>query len=437
MKKIRVGMVGLGTVGSGVLHVLRTNAEELARRTGTVFELTRFASRSPERWEGLGLDPAKGATNPMDVALAEDVDLFVEVMGGVEGPRELVKAALKSGKCVVTANKALLAEHGDEIFAVATHVGRRIGFEASVCGGVPVIELLKTGFASENIRRLVGIVNGTCNFMLTEMADKGTDYADALAEAQRLGFAEADPTLDVNGMDSAHKLALLSLVAWGVRLKTDEVAVSGIEAVSSIDINFARELGMTVKLVASAVRGDDDRLSLSVDPTLVPSSSLMGQVHGPVNAVMIDGRHVGPLVISGAGAGRLPTANAVVADMLEAARFLDRPSCDDAAPTGYPEKLRRDAVLLPAEDARAEYYLRFTALDRPGVLAMIAQDLAQRGISIAQVIQHGRDKKEAVPVMILTHEARRGDLESAVAEIDRSDKIMKPTVVMKVLREVA
>ncbi len=436
MRNIRVGLIGLGTVGSGVLHILRNHTAELERRTGTTFQITRFASRSPEKWTSLGMDASLGTTDPEEVAAAPDVDLLVELMSGVEVPRRVLLRAFETGKNVVTANKALLSECGDEIFAAATRAGRKIGFEASVCGGVPIIQLLKTGFASENIRRVVGIVNGTCNFILTEMTQRRAGLAETLAEAQRRGFAEADPTLDVNGMDSAHKLTLLAMLAWGVRVSATDVRVQGIEGIATEDIAYADEMGMTIKLLAVARRDDADRIGLSVDPTLVPSSSVIGQVHGAVNAVLIDGEHVGPLVMTGAGAGQMPTANAVVADMIEIARVASSTAPCDEFPTGVPEEGRARADILPPDEIPAEYYLRFTALDRPGVLANIATHLAQNGISIAQVVQHGRDRHEAVPVIILTHEATAGAIRESIARVDASAHVTRPTVVMNVLREV-
>ncbi|MBZ0274345.1 homoserine dehydrogenase [bacterium] len=435
MQTIRIGLVGIGTVGASVVAILRDLEAELLRRADARIEIARYASRRKDRWEELGLDPARGTTDPLAVASDPDVDVVIEVMGGVETAREVVLAALAAGKDVVTANKALLAGHGDEIFDAADRAGRMIGFEASVCGGIPVIHVLKRSLASERIRRLVGIVNGTCNFVLSEMAEAGGDFAGALAEAQRRGFAEADPTLDISGADSAHKLALLSILAWGVRLSHTSIALQGIEAISDVDVAFAAELGMTPKLLAIARRNDDGRYALFVGPCLVPARSLIGRVRGSLNAVLIEGEHLGPFIMTGAGAGGMPTANSVVSDVIEIARARAG-GVAMRHPTGFPEDKRLEPELVPFAEQEEEFYLRFSVPDQPGVLAGISTALSERGISIAQVIQHGRSVGQTVPLMILTHEARRGDVAEAIHAIDAMPFIKDKAVIMNVIKEV-
>ncbi|MCB9477236.1 MAG: homoserine dehydrogenase [Deltaproteobacteria bacterium] len=435
MKTIRLGLLGLGTVGSGVLEILARQGEELTRRTGARFEVARYCSRSPEKWAALGLDPSKGTTDPMALVNDPKIDVLVELAGGIDLPKKVILAALDEGKDVVTANKALLSECADEIFAAVSEANARLGFEASVCGGIPIIRLLQNGLASERIKRLTGIVNGTCNYILTVMTDAPRPFDEVLAEAQALGYAEADPTLDIDGSDSAHKLSLLAMLAWGVRLKYSDIHTHGITEITATDIAAAGELKMIVKLLAVAERHDDGRLGLYVGPHLLPEDSVLGQVSDATNAVMVDGANIGQLVITGAGAGKLPTANSVVADLIAVARQRVQEADPFNAPAGFPEDARAAANVVPFEEQIASFYLRISAIDKPGVLADVARILADHKISIASMIQHGRDEGESVSVIILTHEASRGALKDAVARIDDLETTTDRTVVMTVMED--
>jgi homoserine dehydrogenase len=416
LKPVRIALLGCGTVGTGVVKLLRQNGAMLARKLGAPLELAAVADRSLKPDRKLGLDARHITRDSAALVVRPDVDIVVELFGGFEPARTLILKSLGAGKDVVTANKALLAERGDEIFRAAAKAGLAIGFEASVGGGVPIIRTLREALAGDRQRAVYGIVNGTCNSILTTMSDDGVEFKPALASAQRLGLAEANPALDVEGRDAAHKLCLLVTLAFGVSLKPAQVYTEGITRVAQSDIVYARELGYTVKLLAIA-KDDNGAIEARVHPTMIPARHLLAGVGGAFNAIYIHGEALGPTMYSGLGAGQMPTATAVMADILEIAR--QRIAGARSHALGYPVATIRRASVKPMDDVVCEYYLRFMAEDRPGVLGVIASMLGRNRISIASVIQKGRGAARTVPVIMRTHEARERNLRRALAAISR------------------
>jgi len=430
---LRIGLLGLGQVGGGVVRILEANAREIEARLGVRPRVVRALVRDPARERVAEASGIALVVDPAAVVQAPDVDVVVEVMGGLEPARTLVLQALAARRPVVTANKALLAAHGPEIFAAATASGVDVLFEAAVCGGVPIIRTLREALASDRIESVRGIVNGTTNFILAAM-EQGRPYADALAEAQRLGFAEADPTLDVTGRDAAQKLLILASLAFGARLDLRDIAIEGIVDVEPADFAFAREFDCTVKLLATAQRMDAGLL-LDVRPTLVPLDSTLAAVRGAFNAVELRSFALGPSLLAGQGAGALPTGSAVVSDIIEAGRNLA---------TRAAGRVPHFAWRRPGEDAPAPlapgsrtgpWYLRLLVADRPGVLARIAGALGERGISIASVIQRERATgPQGIPVVVETHEAREADVRAALATLAAEAFQRGPTRLMPIGR---
>jgi homoserine dehydrogenase len=417
VRPVRIGLLGCGTVGEGVVRLIRGNAAMFERKLGAPVVLVGVADRSLKPDPALGLDARLITRDSAGLVVRDDVDIVVELFGGHQPARELILKALAAGKDVVTANKALLAEDGDAIFRAAAKAGRVIGFEASVGGGVPIIRTLREALAGDRNRAVYGIVNGTCNSILTMMTERGSDFTEALAQAQRDGLAEADPTLDIEGHDAAHKLCLLVTLAFGVRLKPAQVYTEGISGIASSDINYARELGFTIKLLAIAK--DDDGIEARVHPTMIPSRHLLAGVSGAFNAIYVNSEALGPSMYFGQGAGQMPTATAVMADILEIARHRLAEGSGVAHPLGYPAATVPPARVKPMDDVLCEYYLRFMARDRPGVLGNIASILGRNEISIASVIQQERGVETTVPVIMRTHEARERNLKRALASIRR------------------
>jgi len=418
VKPVRIALLGCGTVGTGVVKLLRRNAATLQRRLGAPLELAGVADRSLKPDRSLGLTSSLITRDSAALVAQPEVDIVVELFGGVEPARGLILRALAAGKDVVTANKALLAEHGEEMFRAAASAGLAIGFEASVGGGVPIIRTLREALAGDRQRAVYGIVNGTCNSILTMMSDRGADFQTALKEAQRTGLAEADPSLDIDGHDAAHKLCLLVTLAFGALLKPSQVHTEGISAITQADIAYAAELGYVIKLLAIA-KDDDGRIEARVHPTMIPRRHVLSSVSGAFNAIYIHGEALGSTMYLGLGAGQMPTATAVVADILEIAR--DRIAGGNSRPhaLGYPVAWMKHARVKPMDDVVCEYYLRFTAQDKPGVLGRIASVLGRNGISIASVLQQGRGVEKTVPVIMRTHEARERNLTRALDRIAR------------------
>ncbi|HKV54730.1 MAG TPA: homoserine dehydrogenase [Candidatus Binataceae bacterium] len=417
-KPVRVALLGCGTVGEGVVRLLRRHAAMFERKLGAPLVLAGVADRSLKPDPSLGLDAALITRDSAALVERNDIDIVVELFGGQEPARSLILKALASGKDVVTANKALLAERGEEIFRMAAKSRLAVGFEASVGGGVPIMRTLREALAGDRQRAVYGIVNGTCNSILSMMTDTGAEFANALSQAQASGLAEADPTLDIEGHDAAHKLCLLVSLAFGVMLKPPKVHTEGISGVTLADINYARQLGYTIKLLAIA-KDDGGAIEARVHPTMIPQHHLLAGVAGAFNAIYVHSEALGPTMYYGLGAGQLPTATAVMADVLEIARHRRAGSTGAAHALGYPTEALKPARIKPMDDVVCEYYLRFMARDQPGVLGAIASVLGRNGISIASVIQQGRGVATTVPVIMRTHEARERNLKRALTAIRR------------------
>ncbi len=426
MRTIRVGLIGLGTVGSGVVEILRRHGEDFQRRAGVDIRLTRFADRATERFAALGLDPEACTTDAFEVTADPDIDVVIELIGGTGVAREVVLAALRAGKSVVTANKALLATHGEEVMEAAEAAGVDIRFEASVGGGIPIIGPLKHSLTSNEITRVMGIVNGTTNYMLTRMGEDGLDYATALAEAQAKGFAEADPTADVDGHDAAAKIAILASIAFNSRVTLDQVPTEGIRALAPADLEYARQVGYRVKLLAIANRTAEGT-DIRVHPTMIPETHPLASVNGVYNAIYVVGDAVGETMFFGEGAGSLPAASAVVGDLVEIARDLQtgcRPVVGCTCTEHHPV---RDIATL-----QTRYYVRLLVVDAPGVLAACAKVFGDHGVSLSSVIQRGEEGAETAELVFVTHSAREADVRASLAEIGASEAVREVGAVIRV-----
>lgn len=425
-KPLRVGIAGLGTVGAGTLSVLRQNAALITARAGRPVVVTAVSARDRTRDRGISVEGLTWHDDPVALATDDQVDVVVEVIGGSEGPAaETVRAALAAGKPVVTANKALLALHGAELARLAEARGVSLGYEAAVAGGIPAIKALREGLAANEIRAVSGILNGTCNYILTVMREEARDFADVLADAQRLGYAEADPSFDIDGVDAAHKLAILGALAFGQPVDFSALHVEGIRRVSALDIAFARELGMRIKLLGIARRSEGG-VSMRVHPAMVPEREEIAQVDGVFNAVVAEGDFVGRVMLMGRGAGAGPTASAVVADLIDLARGRLTPiwGAEGAALKPLPS--------LPMAAHHGAYYLRLMVLDRPGVMAEVTAVLRDTGVSLQSMLQHGRAPGEAVPIVLVTHETTEAAMMTAVAEIAALSSVLEPPALIRI-----
>ncbi|MDX1656980.1 MAG: homoserine dehydrogenase, partial [Candidatus Competibacteraceae bacterium] len=415
MKPVRVGLLGLGTVGAGTHQVLLRNAEEITRRAGRDILVTCAAVRNLERPNPTGL---RLCNDPQQVVEDPEVEVVVELLGGYEPARSLVLQAIHNGKHVVTANKAMIAVHGNEIFAAAHRAGVMVAFEAAVSGGIPIIKALREGLAGNRIEWLAGIINGTGNFIMTEMRDKGREFAEVLAEAQALGYAEADPTFDVEGIDAAHKLTILASIAFGIPLQFNKVYTEGISHITREDVAYAEELGYRIKHLGMA-RKVSDGIELRVHPTLVPYRRLIANVEGVMNAVLVKGDAVGPTLYYGAGAGAEPTASAVVADIIDVVRTLTVDPHNRVPHLAFQSDCLSDDPILPMDDVETAYYLRIKVEDRTGVLADITRILADNRINIEAIIQREEGPGETLAtVIILTHRIREGQVNAAIETIE-------------------
>ena len=417
MKTVAIGIIGYGTVGQGVVEVLARNAREIERRSGYQLQVKRVAKRS---WQGIDTSslPFACDTDPFAIASNSDIGIVIELAGGEHPAFEIIKTALEHDKHVITANKALIARHGDALFALAREKGLELTFEAAVAGGIPVIKILREGMSGNEVKRVAGIINGTSNYILSEMTQKGRDFADVLKEAQALGYAEADPSFDINGTDAAHKITILASLAFGIPLQFDSVHIEGIDALTPDDIQDAAELGYSIKHLGLAVRRDNG-VEIRVHPTLVPQDALIASVNGVMNAVQIQGNAIGNSLYYGPGAGKLPTASAVVADLIDVVRELNLKGEDRLAEFGYSQVLDRNTLpVLPPEDFNSAYYLRLTVADRAGVLADITRILADNGISINSVSQKNRHKHNGhIPLVLLTEKVREAEMNAACAQL--------------------
>lgn len=432
MKDIQVGLIGFGTVGTGVARIMLEKADLLSVLVGVPVTLKRIADLDLQRDRGVAL-PQGLLVNQADQILDDpDISIVIELVGGMEPARSFILKALENKKHVITANKALLAHQGDEIFQKAEENKRDVGFEASVCGGIPVILTLRQGLVANEIESLLGIFNGTSNFILTRMSQDGLPYAEALREAQQKGYAEADPTLDVEGMDTAHKLSILMHLAYGTPLNPEALFVEGITRIGALDIAFAREFGYCIKLLAIC-RKEGSLLEARVQPTMLRHGHMLANVQGAYNALYVCGDSVGDILLYGQGAGMMPTGSAVVSDLVNICRNINK---------GISQRIPQGSSLMgfngkgltikPFDQVITHYYFRFSALDQPGVLSTIAGILGSHGISIASVIQKGRGLGEAVPIVMMTHEARESGVQKAIREIDLLPVIADKTVIIRV-----
>lgn len=427
MKQLNVGILGLGTVGGGTYTVLKRNATEITRRTGVEINVVQVADRNLAHAKALATD-ADVTDDAFAVVNNPAVDVVVELIGGYTLSRELVLKAIANKKHVVTANKALIALHGNEIFAAAKANNVIVAFEAAVAGGIPIIKALREGLGANRIEWVAGIINGTTNFILTEMREKGLNFADVLGEAQRLGYAEADPTFDVEGIDAAHKLTIMSAIAFGMPMKFEQAYTEGITKLEQVDIKYAEELGYRVKLLGITKRTDHG-VELRVHPTLIPEKRLVANVNGAMNAVVVKGDAVGPTLYYGAGAGAEPTASAVVADLMDVARLIDATNAQRVPYLAFQPEQVQDLAILPIDDVESAYYLRLRASDKPGVLADVTKILGDRSISIDAMLQKEPDENETeADIVILTHITVEKNMNAAIAAIEALDAITAKVV---------
>lgn len=429
-KAVKIGICGLGTVGSGTVNVLQRNAEVIAARCGREIEIVQVGARRDN--PACDTSAYNVSREIFDVATNPEVDILVELIGGTTVARELILAAIENGKHIVTANKALIAEFGTEIFEAAARKGVTVAFEAAVAGGIPVIKALREGLSANQVEWLAGIINGTGNFILTEMWEKGRDFGEVLKEAQALGYAEADPTFDVEGIDAAHKLVILASLAFGIPLSFDKVYTEGISRIETTDIQYAAELGYRIKHLGVARRRNEG-IELRVHPTLIPEKRLIANVNGVMNAVLVKGDAVGPTLYYGAGAGAEATASAVIADIVDIARTLEVLPGQRVAPSGFFSDSHCSSGVLPVDDVQTAYYLRMSAHDKPGVMSQVASICSDEGISIEALIQHEPGEGEDhVPVVILTSRVQEAKLQSAVRKIEALDSIAGAVIRIRV-----
>ncbi len=426
MKPVKIGILGLGTVGGGTVNVLSRNAGEITRRAGRGIEIAMAATRDTGKSRICDTSGFRLTTDPHEIVSAPDIDVVVELIGGDTLARELVLAAIANGKHVVTANKALIAVHGNEIFAAAQKHGVMVAFEAAVAGGIPIIKAIREGLAGNRIEWLAGIINGTGNYILTGMRDQGRDFADMLADAQAQGYAEADPTFDVEGIDAAHKLTILAAIAFGIPLQFAKTYTEGIARISHDDVVYAEELGYRIKHLGIAKRVAQG-IELRVHPTLIPERRLLANVDGVMNAVLVKGDAVGPTLYYGAGAGADATASAVVADLVDVVRALTTDPENRVPHLAFQADALSDLPVLPMDEVETAYYLRIEAVDQPGVLAEVTHILAESTISIEAIIQkEPREGENRVPVIILTHTVREQNMNEAIARIEQLATITAP-----------
>ncbi|MGP1678439.1 MAG: homoserine dehydrogenase [Burkholderiales bacterium] len=418
MKPISVGLLGIGTVGGGTWNVLLRNQEEITRRAGRGIRITKVADQDFARARQLVGDKAAVSADAREVVNDPDIDIVVELIGGYGIARELVLQAIANGKHVVTANKALLATHGNEIFAAAQDKGVMVAFEGAVAGGIPIIKALREGLTANRIEWIAGIINGTSNFILSEMRDKGLAFDTVLKEAQRLGYAEADPTFDIEGIDAAHKLTIMSAIAFGIPMQLDKAYTEGISALTQEDIRYAEQLGYRIKLLG-ITRRTPEGIELRVHPTLIPARRLIANVEGVMNAILVKGDAVGATLYYGAGAGAEPTASAVVADLVDVTRMHTADPEHRVPHLAFQPDQLSDVAILPMEEVVTSYYLRMRVVDRPGVLADITRILADRGVSIDAMVQkEPSEGEEQVDIIMLTHETREKHINAAIAAIE-------------------
>jgi homoserine dehydrogenase len=423
LEAVKVGLLGLGTVGGGTATVLLRNADEIQRRLGRRIEITHVAGLGIAEQDIIDASKVKLTEDAFAVVNDPEVQIVVELIGGYTLAKELVLKAIANGKHVVTANKALIATHGQEIMQAAMDRGVNVAYEAAVAGGIPIIKAVREGLAANRIKWIAGIINGTGNFILTEMRDKGRDFADVLKEAQALGYAEADPTFDVEGIDAAHKLTILASLAFGIELQFDRCYTEGISKITTEDVNYAGELGYRIKHLG-ITRKTDSGIELRVHPTLIPHKRLIANVDGVMNAVLVQGDAVGPTLYYGAGAGAEPTASAVIADIIDTARTIDIDADHKVPLLGFKPEAMSDTPIISIDDVDTACYLRMTALDKPGVLAEVSEIFANHNISLEAVLQkEPAEGVDRVHLVLLTQKVKESNLNTAIAEVESLDEI--------------
>ena len=418
MKPVTIGIIGLGTVGGGTVNVLKRNAEEIARRAGRQIIVTRASAKDLNKTRICDTQGIALTTDPYEIINDPEIEIVLELIGGAGAVKEMVLAAIANHKHVVTANKSLIALHGNEIFAKASEQGVIVAFEAAVAGGIPIIKAIREGLSGNQIQWLAGIINGTGNFILTEMRDKGRDFYDVLAEAQALGYAEADPTFDVEGIDAGHKLTILASIAFGIPLQFDKVYTEGITQITRADVEYAEQLGYRIKHLGIA-RKTPEGIELRVHPTLIPERRLIANVDGVMNAIVVKGDAVGPTLYYGAGAGADPTASSVVADVIDVVRALTSDPENRVPHLAFQADALHDIPVLPPEQFKTAYYLRLNAEDKPGVLADVTRILAKHQISIDAIIQKKPlDDRALVPIILLTQITLEQEMNAAISEME-------------------
>ncbi len=418
MRPVKIGVLGLGTVGGGTVNVLKRNVAEIARRAGREIVITRASAKDLNKARICDTQGILLTNDPMDIINDPEIEIVLELIGGAGPVKEWVLKALENGKHVVTANKSLIALHGNEIFAKASEKGVIVAFEAAVAGGIPIIKAIREGLSGNEIEWLAGIINGTGNFILTEMRDKGRDFSDVLAEAQALGYAEADPTFDVEGIDAGHKLTILASIAFGIPLQFDKVFTEGITQITRLDVEYAEQLGYRIKHLGIA-RKTTEGIELRVHPTLIPERRLIANVNGVMNAVLVKGDAVGATLYYGAGAGAEPTASAVVADVIDVVRALTSDPENRVPHLAFQADAIADIPVLSSESFKTSYYLRLNAEDKPGVLADVTRILADHTISIEAIIQKEPLRDETnIPIILLTQITLEKEMNAAIAEIE-------------------
>ncbi|RLB64936.1 MAG: homoserine dehydrogenase [Deltaproteobacteria bacterium] len=431
MQSTKVGLLGFGTIGTGVVRVLQQNQDLLACRLGNNIELVRIADLDTTTDRGVKLDAGLLTDDAQALLNDPEIQIVIELIGGYEPARTFVLQAIRNGKHVVTANKALLAMHGEEIFRAAEESGVNVLFEAAVGGGIPVISAIKENLGANNFSALYGILNGTCNYILSRMDEEGADFSEVLTDAQKQGFAEADPTFDIEGVDTAHKLALLISLCFGTKVDFDKIYTEGISKVTALDIEYARDFGYKLKLLAIGKR-DGEQIEARVHPTMIPKDYPLSAISGVFNSVRMVGDFSGPVMLSGYGAGMDATASAVIGDVIAAARDQQSNIGIRSPSLGCPQAKLTSYTIKPMEQIVTSYYLRFTVKDNPGVLAQIAGALGKYEISIESMVQPHRHEAEAVPIVFMTHEAEERNVSAALAEIDQLGVTQEETLLIRV-----
>ncbi|MBT2970622.1 MAG: homoserine dehydrogenase [gamma proteobacterium symbiont of Ctena orbiculata] len=434
MNPVKVGLLGLGTVGGGTLNVLTRNADEIARRAGRGIQITHAAAKQYDPSNLIGLEHVDVSDDAFTVVDNPELDIIIELIGGYSPARELVLKAIENGKHVVTANKALIAMHGNEIFEAAQKKGVMVAFEAAVAGGIPIIKAVREGLAANHIEWIAGIINGTGNFILTEMRDKGREFGDVLKEAQALGYAEADPTFDVEGIDAAHKLTILGSIAFGIPLQFEKTYTEGITKIEPQDVEYADQFGYRIKHLG-ITRKTEAGIEMRVHPTMIPQRRLIANVDGVMNAVLVKGDAVGPTLYYGAGAGSAPTASAVVADVVDVVRMLTTDPENHVPHLAFQPGKLVDLAILPIEEVETTFYLRMQVVDKPGVVAKIASILAESQISIEAIQQkEPAEGDNTVPLVMLTQKVIEKQLNKAISEIEQLDSVFGQVMRIRVER---